>query len=123
MAVVLLIAFAPNALFMEHWVAAAAEPIVEQREADSHAHHQGGGTAAAPEAEPGGASQPTHCHVGPESCAVSSGLSTAVIIAAVLALTLLGGGTILLDTRSAQISLFDLARRLVVPPRVNLRSV
>jgi hypothetical protein len=123
MAVLLLIAFAPNALFMEHWVGSAAtERHSEPVQRDPHAHH-GGATSAAAGTDLNSQGDSTHCHVGPESCAASSGLSNAIVISAVLALTLLGGGVMLLAIRNAHVFLFDLERRLMVPPRMNLRSI
>jgi hypothetical protein len=61
--------------------------------------------------------------VGPESCAASSGLSNAIVIAAALALTLLGGSVLALQAKLDLLWWFDLPRRLIVPPRLNLRSV
>jgi hypothetical protein len=121
MAVVLLLAFAPNALFLQHYgmFQERDEPVVK---ADPHAHHRVGNEVRSTEPIQA-TSSATHCHVGPESCAASSGLSNAVVISAVLALTLLGGPAILLQTRAQHLALFDLSRRLIVPPRVNLRTV
>jgi hypothetical protein len=122
MSVALLVAFAPNALFMEHWAAGSVEAVREEVQFDEHAQHRPGGAVPSPQ-NASGASEPTHCHVGPESCAASSGLSNAIVIAAALALTLLGGSAFLLDLRSGHVSLFDLSRRLIVPPRLNPRSI
>ena len=122
MAVLLLFAFAPNALFLQHYgifEASAAErpPVV-----DEHAEHRA--PRAASVASSGAPAQPAvHCHVGPENCSASSGLSNAIVIAAVLALTLLGGSAFLLDIQSGQFSLLDITRRLIVPPRLNLLSI
>lgn len=124
MVALLLLAFAPNALFMEHWVVASAHSAEPGTSAAAHAGHQRGGSA--PEggsATDTPAQQPAHCHVGPESCAASSGLSNAIVIAAALALTLVGGGVMLLATIRLHLSLFDLTRRITEPPRVNLLSV
>ena len=122
MSAVLLVAFAPNALFMEHWATGSAEAVRGEVQFDEHAQHRAGGAAPSSQNAPG-SSGPTHCHVGPESCAASSGLSNAIVIAAALALTLLGGRAFLLDLQNGHVSLFDLTRRLIVPPRMNLQSV
>jgi len=122
MAVVLLVACAPNALFWQHYgifePSAAQSAVVR----DEHAEHRAPNAASA---EPSAASaQPTvHCHVGPENCSASSGLSSAIVISAALALSLLGGSAFLLDVRSGHVSLFDITRRLIVPPRMNLLSI
>ena len=123
MAAVLLLAFAPNALFMEHWGAPLGKTIAQESPVVSHAEHRAGGAASAEPVTSDASGQPAHCHVGPGSCAASSGLSNAIVIAAALALTLLGGRVLLLDVQGSHVSLFDLARRLIVPPKPNLRSV
>jgi hypothetical protein len=122
MAAVLLLAFAPNALFLQHYgilEASAAErpPVV-----DEHAEHRAPNAASA-ESSAAPAQPTVHCHVGPENCSASSGLSNAIVISAALALSLLGGSAFLLDVRSGHVSLFDITRRLIVPPRMNLQSV
>jgi len=122
MAAVLLLAFAPNALFLQHYgifeASAAERPAV----VDEHAEHRAPNAASA---EPSAASaQPTvHCHVGPENCSASSGLSNAIAISAALSLLLLVGSAFILDVRSGNVSLFDITRRLIVPPRLNLLSI
>ena len=120
--VALLVAFAPNALFLQHYgifeASAAEKPAV----VDEHAEHRA--PRAASVASSGAPAQPAvHCHVGPENCSASSGLSNAIVIAAALALTLLGGSAFLLDIQSGQFSLLDITRRLTIPPRMNLLSV
>jgi len=120
MAALLVLAFMPNALFLQHYGIFEAAP---QREVavDEHAAHGAHATASTDSSSTSSA-PPVHCHVGPESCAASSGLSIAIVIAAALALTLMGGRAFLLDSRSGHLSLFDITRRLAVPPRMNLLS-
>jgi hypothetical protein len=118
-----LVAILPNVLFAEHWmVADAAETDATVATSAGHQHHAtGANESASADATPDENS--THCHVGPESCAASSGLSNAIVISAALMLTLLGGGVLLLATKGGHLSLFDLPRRLMIPPRMNLRWV
>jgi hypothetical protein len=122
MAATLLIAILPNALFLEHFTQSNSRAEASAPTVAAHAEHRGGGDASpAPLSQ--GIPKSSHCHVGPESCAASSGLSNAIVISAMLALTLLGGGVFLLNTQPNHVSLFDLTRRLIVPPRMNLLSV
>jgi len=123
MAAVLLLAFAPNALFLQHYgifeASAAERPAV----VDEHAEHRAPNAVSVESAAPATAQPTVHCHVGPENCSASSGLSNAIVISAALALTLLGGSAFLLDLQNGQLSLLDITRRLIVPPRMNLLSI
>jgi hypothetical protein len=116
MAMAMLVAILPNALFLQHYSLGGENP--EPKAPSAHAHHLPAGQSAADQE-----AAAVHCHVGPENCSASSGLSNAVVIAAALALTLLGGGVLALQIRSDFVWLFDLPRRLIVPPKLNLRSV
>ena len=122
MAVALLLAFAPNALFLQHYGIFEAPAADAQAVVDEHAEHRAPSAGSLASSAP--SAQPTvHCHVGPENCSASSGLSNAIVISAALVLTLLGGSAFLLDPRSGRLSLFDITRRLIVPPRMNLLSI
>jgi len=119
MAAALLLAFAPNALFLQHYGIFEAQATEAPVLVDEHAEHR----APNPAPQEAAAQPPVHCHVGPENCSASSGLSNAIVISAALALMLLGGGVLALDSRSQNVTLLDLSRRLIVPPRLNLRAV
>jgi hypothetical protein len=123
MAVALLLAFAPNALFLQHYGIFEAPAADAQAVVDQHAEHRPPSAASAKSSTSTTAQPTVHCHVGPENCSASSGLSNAIVISTALALTLLGGSAFLLDPRSGRLSLFDITRRLIVPPRMNLLSI
>jgi hypothetical protein len=111
----LLVAFLPNAVFIEHYDLLPDRDTAMSSAHDHHRGHDVGGNQLP--SDPSDANQSTHCHVGPKSCSASSGLSQAIVLAAALSMFLLGGTVFALSPGNGAFSLFDLSRRLIVPPR------